>query len=196
MNNSHYFSANPKSDYKESLIEYTIKGKRFKSFTSSGVFSYKHFDLGTRVLLEYIIDNAEINGKSVLDLGSGWGAVSQVLSAFFPDSQFYYTDLNKRALHLSNKNLENQKNCYQWDEEKKLDFCIANPPIKSGKKALEEFTNLALDSLKESGEIYYVMHKNLGADSFIKNFDSVYPLHFAERLASKKGYRIIKIIKN
>ncbi|MDR3152203.1 MAG: methyltransferase [Bifidobacteriaceae bacterium] len=206
---NHYFSSAPETPYKEFSVVYELCGKKFISKTAAGVFSAKRLDLGTRVLLEYIIkySNLDLQNKDILDLGCGWGPISQVLGTFFHKANIYYTDINLRAFALAKKNLYSLKNCFPKEYfldvkmnniKNKYDFVISNPPIKSGKKALQDFTIYALKALENNGQIFYVIHKNLGADSFVKWVNNYILDSYnivAKKMRSSKGYRIIALEK-
>ncbi|MDR3116363.1 MAG: methyltransferase [Bifidobacteriaceae bacterium] len=213
---NHYFSENPQTPYKEFSVVYELCGRKFISKTASGIFSPKRLDLGTKVLLEYIIkrSNLDMTNSSILDFGCGWGAISQVLGTFFPEANIYYTDINLRAFDLAKKNLNSFKNCFpeksfldvegvfldtkMTNIKNKYKFIISNPPIKSGKKALQVFTISALKALENNGQIFYVIHKNLGADSFVKWVNSYLLKAYnigAVKVSSAKGYRIIVLKK-
>ncbi|MDR3128154.1 MAG: methyltransferase [Bifidobacteriaceae bacterium] len=191
--NNHYFSPLPTTSFKQFEIIYTVKKQKFVAKTANGVFSYKRLDLGTRVLLDYIIKHCNLAGKTIFDFGCGWGAISQVLSRFCIDGKFFYTDINQRALQLARDNLSKYFNCYELKSLMTFDIIIANPPIKSGKKVFYQFTQKALEYIKSDGQIIYVIHKNLGADSFLKQFNQIQQIFNATKLSSAKGYRIITL---
>ena len=66
----------------------------------------------------------------------------------------------------------------------------SNPPIRIGKNALHELLKTWLSMLSANGVAYLVVQKNLGADSLTQWLcQQGFP---AEKIASKKGYRIIE----
>ena len=67
----------------------------------------------------------------------------------------------------------------------------SNPPIRIGKNALHELLKTWLSMLNANGVAYLVVQKNLGADSLTQWLcQQGFP---AEKIASKKGYRIIEV---
>ena len=166
----------------------------FKS--DNGVFSKEKLDFGTRLLLESL-PIKDMKGD-VLDLGCGYGVVSVILSRFV-DCNFDAVDVNKRALHLFNMNikLNHSTNINQFESDayenvnKKYDYIITNPPIRAGKEVVYKFLRGAKDHLKENGELYFVMRKDHGAKTAIKDISDIYN---CEIITKEKGFFIIKCI--
>ena len=51
----HYFTSKPRSKIEFRLIHAYPHGRRFQFLTSTGIFSKKRIDLGTRVLIEHMV---------------------------------------------------------------------------------------------------------------------------------------------
>ena len=106
-------------------------------------------------------------------------------------------DVNRRAVHLSAMNIKENgclnAKCLVSDgiseiKDEKFDFVVTNPPIRVGKQKLYE---LILDSkkcLKENGEIYLVIRKQQGANSFIKDMQKSFDVNIVDK---DKGFLII-----
>ena len=178
------------------IREYDTKflGVSFSFKTDNGVFSKDGFDFGTRVMLENI-SIKDMSGD-ILDLGCGYGVVSIILSKFL-NANFDAVDVNKRALHLAEMNMKKnsvtginffESNCYE-NVVKKYDYIITNPPIRAGKKVVYEMLMGAKDYLKENGTLYFVMRKDQGAKSAMKDLESLYKV---ELLCKKNGFFVIK----
>jgi 16S rRNA (guanine1207-N2)-methyltransferase len=178
------------------IREYDTKflGVSFSFKTDNGVFSKDGFDFGTRVMLENI-SIKDMSGD-ILDLGCGYGVVSIILSKFL-NANFDAVDVNKRALHLAEMNMKKnsvtginffESNCYE-NVVKKYDYIITNPPIRAGKKVVYEMLMGAKDYLKEDGTLYFVMRKDQGAKSAMKDLESLYKV---ELLCKKNGFFVIK----
>jgi 16S rRNA (guanine1207-N2)-methyltransferase len=191
----HYFinDENLKSDIKEYKIK--IEDILFNFKTDNGVFSKEKLDFGTRLLLE----NLPIKDMSgdILDLGCGYGVVSIILSKII-DANFDAVDVNKRALHLAelNKKLNNvsninfiESNCYDALGDKKYDYVITNPPIRAGKAIVYKMLREAKDHLKENGYLYFVMRKDHGVKTAIKDISDLYK---CEIICKEKGFFVIK----
>ena len=173
-----------------------FNGKEFRFKTDNGVFSKEKLDFGTRVLLENL-PLKDMHGD-ILDLGCGYGVVSIIVSSFV-DGHFDAVDVNKRALHLFEMNIKLNKasnitifesNCYDSIEEgKRYDYIITNPPIRAGKEIVYKMLRGARDYLKPSGELYFVMRKDHGAKTAIRDISDLYNI---EVICKEKGFFVIK----
>ena len=175
--------------YKTSFLD-----KEFYFNTDNGVFSKERLDFGTRSLLESL-PIQEMHGD-ILEVGCGYGVIPIILSKFV-DAKFDGIDVNKRALHLANMNMKENKcnnitffesNCYE-NVNKKYDFIITNPPIRAGKEIVYKILFEAKDYLKVNGKLYLVINKDQGAKSVLRDLNSVYN---AELINKNKGFWIIK----
>ena len=172
---------------------YFLKTK-FIFKADNGVFSKEKLDFGTRLLLENL-PMKDMKGD-ILDLGCGYGVVSIILSKFI-DANFDAVDVNKRALHLAEMNikLNNSSNinifesyCYD-NVDKKYDYIITNPPIRAGKEVVYKMLREAKEHLKPDGFLYFVMRKDHGAKTAIKDISDIYETEIVSR---EKGFFIIK----
>lgn len=188
---AHYFEndKNLKSD--ERKINVIINNKKFTFLTDNGVFSKKGLDFGTRTLLESI---PNINGD-VLDVGCGYGPIGIYLNKTF-NVNVDMIDVNLRSLKLAKKNaLLNNANVNVFESNiyekivKKYDYVITNPPIRIGKEKLYEILFGAKNILKNGGEVLFVINKNQGAKSTIKDLEEKYNV---EIVTKNKGFFIIR----
>lgn len=189
-----YFdNANLPSNIKE--FETIFLNTKFSFKSDNGVFSKDKLDFGTRVLLEALPIN-EMNGD-ILDLGCGYGVVSIILSKFI-DGNFDAVDVNRRALHLCeiNKKLNKvsninfiESNCYDELNDKKYNYIITNPPIRAGKDIVYKMLREAKNHLKPNGQLYFVMRKDHGAKTAIKDISDLYK---TEVICKEKGFFVIK----
>ena len=173
-----------------------FNGKEFRFKTDNGVFSKEKLDFGTRVLLENL-PLKDMHGD-ILDLGCGYGVVSIILSSYV-DGHFDAVDVNKRALHLFDMNIKLNKasnitifesDCYDSIEEgKKYDYIITNPPIRAGKEVVYKMLKGAKNYLKPNGELYFVMRKDHGAKTAIRDISDLYNI---EVICKEKGFFVIK----
>ena len=171
-------------------------GINFKFKTDNGVFSKEKLDFGTRLLLENL-PIKDMNNKTILDLGCGYGVVSIILSKLI-DAEFDAVDVNRRALHLCEMNMKLNKvsginfiesNCYDNLDGKLYDHIITNPPIRAGKEVVYKMLREAKDHLKKDGFLYFVMRKDHGAKTAIKDISDIYNVEIIEK---EKGFFIIK----
>lgn len=192
---NHYFTnSDVKSEIKR--LDVKILDNNFTFLTDNGVFSKEKLDFGTRLLLENI-DVENIYGD-VLDVGCGYGPIG-ITVAKITDSNVTMCDVNKRALHLSDLNIKENKvnnietllsDCYsEIPANKKFDFIITNPPIHAGKDKVYEIVMNAKSYLKEKGTLYIVIRKDQGAKSMMKDLEKYYTVNILEK---SKGFFIIK----
>ena len=193
----HYFTNN---NHKSNLQLKTVKVllKSFSFYTDNGVFSKRGLDFGSRSLIDALLKE-NIYGD-VLDLGCGYGVIGIILSSFF-DIKVDMVDVNLRAIHLCKMNIKENKidtantfvsNIYE-NIDKKYDFIITNPPIRAGKDIVYKFLFNAKDYLKENGCLYFVINKNQGAKSTIKDLEKIGKVSILEK---NKGFFVIKCIFN
>ena len=106
-------------------------------------------------------------------------------------------DINKRSINLAIKNadLNNvtvnvfESNIYE-NVNKKYDYIISNPPIRVGKKILYDILINAKNYLKSNGKMIFVVNKDQGAKSIIKDLEEYYNV---EVLNKVKGFYIISL---
>lgn len=190
---NHYFT-NDYSKTDEKKIKVIINGTHFKFITDRNTFSKSGLDFGTRSLLENIDLNL-IKGD-ILDLGCGWGPIGIYIKKL-TKSNVFMSDVNERAIGLSKKNAQINKvnvTVIKSDSFENInnafDFIITNPPIRIGKDKLYEMLNSSLKHLKEEGKLYFVINKNQGAKSIIKDYSKDYEV---EVIKKNKGFFVICI---
>ena len=189
---SYYFSNDDtvKSEIKKHDV--IINNTKFSFYTDTGVFSKKGLDFGTRALLESLKD---VSGD-VLDFGCGYGPIGIFIKKTF-DTNVDMVDINKRSINLAikNANLNNvtvnvfESNIYE-NVNKKYDYIISNPPIRVGKKILYDILINAKNYLKSNGKMIFVVNKDQGAKSIIKDLEEYYNV---EVLNKVKGFYIISL---
>lgn len=165
--------------------------------TDNGVFSKEHFDYGSRLLISNFMKEEKLG--SVLDLGCGYGVIGILLS--FNKKLFIdMVDVNKRAIDLAEENIKLNKvenvSCFMSDVysnvTKKYDYIITNPPIRAGKEMIRKFLFGGKDYLKENGELWFVMRKDHGVKSMLKELEKEY---FFQVMDKDKGFYIVKLKK-
>lgn len=174
---SHYFSENQEAEEKRNYIKETLLGYGLGFETTSGVFSPKKIDKGSRVL----IDNCNVNrGERVLDLGCGYGPVGISIAKAY-NASVVMTDLNKRAVRMARKNakINNVKaEIKQGDGfeniEGSFDAILFNPPQSAGKDMCESLIREAKEYLKENGTLQIVARKNKGGKSLGQFMEGVF----------------------
>ena len=171
-----------------------VLNNSFIFYTDNGVFSKDGLDFGSRLLLENI-PLTEI-GESLLDVACGYGVFGIILNKIL-GVKVTMCDVNRRALHLAEKNIKENKcsdcsviesSCYQ-NINSKYSTIITNPPIRAGKKVVYEILEGAKDYLLPGGRLFFVVRKEQGAKSIISDMQKIYNVEVLER---KKGFFIIK----
>ena len=176
--NDHYYSADPNSEHKYQTAEWTYRGHALRFTTDAGVFSKGEVDYGTATLLKALPE--EMNGR-ILDLGCGWGAVGVSLGRAYPDCDIVMSDVNRRALELSEKNAKANGVSVQIVESDGLenvpgsfDYIITNPPIRAGKQVIYKMFSDSAEKLTENGQLYLVIRKQQGAESALKYLKTIF----------------------
>jgi 16S rRNA (guanine1207-N2)-methyltransferase len=191
---NHYF----KNDFTKSEIK-TIKGyikeKEYEFFSDNNIFSKNNIDFGSKLLLESI---ENISGK-VLDIGCGYGVIG-IFTALNFMCEVDMIDVNNRAINICNKNIKKYNlinanvfysDCYS-DIKKKYNYILTNPPIRAGKKIVYEILFKAFDYLEESGKLIFVVRKEQGAKSIIKDLNLE---HVVSVINKKNNFFIISVEK-
>jgi 16S rRNA (guanine1207-N2)-methyltransferase len=116
-------------------------------------------------------------------------------------AQVTMCDVNKRALHLAEKNaaengVSNSVKVIESDIYQNItdiyDLIITNPPIRAGKNVVYGILDGARDRLKAKGELWFVIRKDQGAKSTIKHVEENYDV---EIVTKSKGFYIVKATK-
>ena len=192
-----YFTNNPNLKSELRTIIYKNEGETLTFFSDNGVFSKDKLDFGSTLLLETVFKNINKENLNILDVGCGYGFMGISLAKFL-NAQVTMCDVNKRALHLAEKNaLENgvssrvkviESNIYQNITDI-YDLIITNPPIRAGKEVVYGILDGARDRLKAKGELWFVIRKDQGAKSTIKHLSENYNV---EVVTKSKGFYIVK----
>ena len=201
--NQMYFATDPTAKHDEHIIDYHVDGIDLKFNTDAGVFSKMRVDYGSGVLIKAMKD-ISFPKANILDVGTGYGPIGLFAAKFSPDQEVDMIDVNERGLNLARENakvnnIENvniyASNCYeQIDNDKKFGLILTNPPIRAGKKVVNEILIGANEHLVSGGVLLVVIQKKQGEPSARKNMINTYGN--CEILTRDKGYYILKSIKN
>ena len=198
--NQMYFAANPDAKHDEHLVDYHIDDIDLKFTTDAGVFSKLRIDYGSGVLIKTMKD-LTFPKAGILDVGTGYGPMGLFAAKFWPDQEVDMVDVNERALDLARRNAKfnqiNNVNIYQSNiyeqVDKKYGLVITNPPIRAGKKVVDQILSEAKEHLVENGILLVVIQKKQGAESAIKKLETLFSK--VEIIEKNKGYWIIKSVK-
>jgi len=189
----HYFTNNDNLRSELRIIKYNYNEYSFMFYSDNGVFSKDKIDYASKLMLETYL---KLNKKptSILDVGCGYGYLGIVLKKIL-NSDVMMCDVNKRALHLAKKNIEENKveakiilsDIYE-NIDSKYDLIITNPPIRAGKKVVLDILEKALNYLNIDGQLLFVIHKDQGAKSTIKTLEKNYICNIVEK---SKGFFVV-----
>ena len=196
---NHYFSEKPEIKSEKKRIKYTIQNKKFEFITDNGVFSKSKVDFGTDLMLnEFLKKNRglEVEKIKILDIGCGYGVVSVILKSFYPEISITLSDVNERALELSEENLKkygiNDYHIIKSDAFEKItekfDVILSNPPIRAGKDIIFKIYSEAYEHLNENGQFYCVIQTKHGAKSTQKKLVEIFGN--CDTVTIDGGYRI------
>lgn len=194
---SQYFDNDNNVKHNKKIIEFYFNDKKYNVYSDNGVFSKDKFDYGTRLLLDSI-DISKLSGN-VLDLGCGIGVVGIILGTINKNINIDMIDINDRALSLVRDNLTSNKvkaNVFVSDVysnvNKKYDYIITNPPIRAGKEVVRKFLLGGYAYLNDNGILYFVMRKDHGVKSMIKELENKYNVTIINK---DKGFFVILLTK-
>jgi 16S rRNA G1207 methylase RsmC len=193
---SHYFDEAPATGSAEVVVTVNVPGASFTMRTDRGVFSHGRLDAGTELLLRAA--PAPPATGTLLDLGTGSGAIALTLAARSPRATVWAVDVNERARALCAANaldngLANVRVAGPDDvpADVSFDAIWSNPPIRIGKPAVHALLSRWLRRLATGGDALLVVHKHLGSDSLQRwLIEQGWP---TERLTSARGYRLLRV---
>lgn len=198
MGMSQYFDNDKNIKSERKLINFSFNDKNFSLYTDNGVFSKDKLDYGTRILLENI-DINNLKGR-VLDLGCGIGVVGIILGTLNKNISIDMVDINERAIILTKDNVKFNNinnnvfvsNVYS-NINGKYNYIITNPPIRAGKEVVRKFLLGGYDYLTDDGILYFVMRKDHGVKSMIKELVNIYEVDIVNK---EKGFYIVSLTKH
>ena len=189
-----YFNNNENLKSELITIVYKCDDDEFTFFSDNGVFSKKKIDFGSNLLIKTIINKVNKKNIDILDVGCGYGLIGISLAKKL-SSHVLMSDINKRALHLTKKNIVTNKvdgeviesNAYE-NITSTYDLIVTNPPIRAGKKQVYNILDNASNHLNNNGELWFVIRKEQGAKSTIEHLKERYQVNIMEK---SKGFYII-----
>ncbi len=173
MMSEHYYTEQPTSDIKERNFSQSIRGAELSLTSVSGVFS--HENKVDRVS-ELLIRTFRPSGKTILDLGCGYGAIGLFLKALYPDRFVCLSDINERAIDYTALNASKnhldikvvKSDLFSSFDGIRFDDIVTNPPLAAGKKLLTSLIHQAYDHLNPNGALWLVAYHNKGGSTLKK----------------------------
>jgi len=193
-NFNHYFT---NSDIEHNVIQKRVNicGQEFLFNTDNGLFSKSGLDYGTRLLIESInFDDIEGN---VLDVGCGYGPIGIYIARQIK-YDVHMIDVNQNAVKLCQENagLNGVVNVDIYESDvyknvnKKFSLIVTNPPIRAGKEKIYEILFNAKKFLLDDGKILFVMRKNHGVKSTMRDLSNAYNVKIIKK---DKGFYIVEL---
>ena len=173
---SQYFDNDNNVKHNKKIIEFYFNDKNYNLYSDNGVFSKNKVDFASKLLVETFLDTTRDDRDfKMLDVGCGYGFLGIVISKIL-NVDIELVDVNKRALHLSERNIKlnevkgraYESNAYECVKNK-YDYIITNPPIRAGKETVLNILKGAKNHLLDNGELWFVISKDQGAKSIKKS---------------------------
>ncbi|HHY46327.1 MAG TPA: class I SAM-dependent methyltransferase [Firmicutes bacterium] len=192
----HYFTREPGARHREKLITARLRGREYRFWTDSSVFSKDRVDRGTRLLIEGVSLRED---AWVLDLGCGYGPIGIAVAALVPRGRVYLVDVNERAVSLARRNVELngvgnaivlQGEGYEPVAGMMFDAILTNPPIRAGRKVIVGLIAEARTHLRESGSFWLVARTRQGVLSLAAEMERIFGN--AEECEKGGGFRVIR----
>lgn len=177
-----------------------MRDHEFEFVTDNGVFSKHTVDFGSRTLIESFVGE-DLPTGDILDLGCGYGPIGLAVAKSFAKRHVDMVDVNELAMDLARENatlnaLQNvsvfASSAYE-NITKKYAAILTNPPVRAGKKVVDDFIANADDHLVSGGELWVVLQKKQGAPSAKKLMTQTFGN--CEIIQRNKGYYILKSVK-
>lgn len=196
---NHYYSKSPNAAHERKTHETTLRGKKFRFVTDSGVFSKTGVDFGSRVLIEAMEFPCT---SEVLDVGCGYGPIGLAAATLADQGRITMIDINERAVQLASENAAannirnvdiRQSDVYEAVRGMAFDVILTNPPIRAGKATVHRIFEEGYELLRDGGSMWVVIQKKQGAPSAKEKLEQLFGA--VEEVAKDKGYRIFQATK-
>ncbi len=190
---THYYDEDQTSKLRITKINTTLLENSFDLYTASGVFSIKKVDRGTEVLIKNAIIKDSWN---ILDLGCGIGVIGIAIKLAFPKTKITMSDINKRAIKITKKNLKLNKisdiepihsDLFE-NITGKFDTIISNPPTHAGREICFKIIEESPKYLNSGGLLQIVARHNKGGNELSKKMEKVFGN--IKHTARKSGFRV------
>ena len=176
---THYYTDNSDLLSNKREFDYYFDNEVFRFTTDNGVFSKGNVDYGSYILIKTIYKRNL--GNSFLDLGSGYGPIGIIIKHFNPYLKVEMVDVNSRATELAILNCKNNNTDIKvhlcdniLELEHNFDTISLNPPIRAGKKVIYDLYDKSKEKLNDDGHLYIVIRKAQGANSSIKELETLF----------------------
>lgn len=192
-----YFAESPTAGSDRVGASLVLPDLKLELVTDRAVFARGRVDAGTKLLLlEGPPPTA--GDRHLVDLGAGYGPIALTLATRNPEATVWAVEINARARELCRENAEaaGLDNVRVVDPDGvpadvEIDRLWSNPPIRIGKRALQELLLAWLGRLRPGGTAHLVVQKHLGADSLQRWLTQQgWP---TERRRSRAAFRLLDV---
>ncbi|MEZ5750735.1 MAG: methyltransferase [Paracoccaceae bacterium] len=163
--------------------------------TLPGIFSSDGIDKGSALLAEALAAGG-FKGVAV-DLGAGWGFLSQRLLALAPDLRaLHLVESDARALDCARANVTDTRAQFLWADATQpltlppADLVIMNPPFHNGRDARPQlgaaFIRTAANLLKPTGALWMVANRHLPYDPVLAGL-----FRESAEVAGNTGFKVL-----
>ena len=149
-------------------------------------------NLKRRFIREFVMPS---NNAKILDLGCGYGAVGIAISRAFPESQVLMSDINERAVQISQENARlNKSNAKAVKSDvfenlhRAFDCILLNPPQSAGKNLCFRMIEESFEHLNAGGSFQLVARHKKGGRTLSEKMHEVFGN--CKAIAKSKGFRI------
>jgi 16S rRNA (guanine1207-N2)-methyltransferase len=192
----HYYSPTPKAPHRPKGLTVHVRGVSLQLRTDAGVFSRGRLDRGSELLLEaFSVGPREL----ILDLGCGYGVLGIVAAKLSEGGHVILTDVNARAVALSEENLRingvrnaevRLGNLYSPVAGLTFDHILCNPPLRAGRKVVDRIVSEGAAHLLDGGHLWLVARTKQGAEALRGRMAEAFGS--AEVVKRGGGYKVLR----
>lgn len=196
--NEHYYTEHPTSELKERSFTQNIKDKELSLISVSGVFAFENkVDKASELLIRAF----RPSGKTVLDLGCGYGAIGLFIKALYRNQTVCLSDINERAVEYAMLNARNNRleikaiksDLFSAFKDMTFDDIVTNPPFAAGKKLLSSLIEQSYDFLNPDGALWITAYHNKGGSTLKKMMEERFSN--VEDMEKGGGIRVYKSVR-
>jgi 16S rRNA (guanine1207-N2)-methyltransferase len=196
--NEHYYTEHPTSELKERSFTQNIKDKELSLISVSGVFAFENkVDKASELLIRAF----KPSGKTVLDLGCGYGAIGLFIKALYRNQTVCLSDINERAVEYAMLNARNNRleikaiksDLFSAFKDMTFDDIVTNPPFAAGKKLLSSLIEQSYDFLNPDGALWITAYHNKGGSTLKKMMEERFSN--VEDMEKGGGIRVYKSVR-
>ncbi|KRM11002.1 class I SAM-dependent methyltransferase [Paucilactobacillus suebicus] len=198
--NNHHYTQNPDVLHDKKTWNFKLRDRQFEFTTDNGVFSKHTVDFGSRTLIESFSDK-DLPEGNILDLGCGYGPIGLSIAKDMDNRHVDMVDVNELAMDLARENasLNNISNVNIFASSayenvtQSYAAILTNPPVRAGKKVVDDFITSSFDHLINDGQLWVVLQKKQGAPSAKRLMQQTF--NNCEVITRNKGYYILRSVK-